>query len=107
MPEPSRSSWSRRRPERSARMKVEEVCTRAVKSCTPETSVADAADLMSEGDFGSLPVVDEAGKVLGVVTDRDLCMALALTGQPAPDLPVRVVLHPVLHTCRPADGVRD
>ena len=88
-------------------MKVEEVWTRAVKSCTPETSVAEAADLMWEGDCGSLPVVDESGKVLGVVTDRDLCMALALTGQPAPDLPLRVVVRPVLHTCRPTDGVRD
>jgi CBS domain-containing protein len=34
-------------------------------------------------------------------------MALALTGRPAPDLPVRVVLHAALHTCRPSDGVRD
>jgi len=87
-------------------MIVEQICTRAVKSCTAETSVADAADLMWEADCGSLPVIDEAGRVIGIVTDRDICMALALTGQPASDLPVRTLLRPILHTCRPGDEVR-
>jgi CBS domain-containing protein len=88
-------------------MKVEEICTRKVKSCCLETSAADAADLMWEADCGALPVVDEAGKVLGIVTDRDLCMALALTGQPAAGLPVRSLLPPTLHTCRLTDDVRE
>lgn len=88
-------------------MKVEQIFTRVVKSVTPETSAADAADLMWEADCGALPVVDDGGRVVGIVTDRDLCMALALTGQPAADLPVRSVLHPTLHTCRPTDEVRE
>jgi CBS domain-containing protein len=88
-------------------MKVEEIFTREVKSVGRETSAADAADLMWEADCGALPVVDEGGRVVGIVTDRDLCMALALTNRPAGELPVRSVLHPTLHTCRPSDEVRD
>jgi len=88
-------------------MKVEEIFTREVKSVSRETSAADAADLMWEADCGALPVVDEGGRVVGIVTDRDLCMALALTGQSAADLPVRSVLHSILHTCRPSDEVRE
>lgn len=88
-------------------MKVEEICTRAAKSCTPETSAADAADLLYETDCGALPVIDEGGKVTGIVTDRDLLMGLALTGQAPPDLPVRALLRPTLHTCRLSDEVRD
>src|SRR6185436_11839880 len=88
-------------------MKVEEICTRTVKSCGRETSAADAADAMWEAGCGALPVVDESGRVVGVVTDRDLCMALALTGQRADDLPVRSLLRPTLHTCRLTDEVRD
>ena len=88
-------------------MKVEDIFTREAKSCTPETSAADAADLMYETDCGALPVVDEGGKVIGLVTDRDLALALALTGRPATDLPVRTLLHPTLHTCRTSDEVRD
>jgi CBS domain-containing protein len=88
-------------------MKVEEICTREPKSCTPETSAAEAADLMYETDCGALPVVDESGRVIGIVTDRDLSLALALTGRAATDLPVRTLLHPTLHTCRASDEVRD
>jgi CBS domain-containing protein len=88
-------------------MKVQEIFTRQVKSVTRETSAADAADLMWEADCGALPVIDEGGRVVGIVTDRDLCMGLALTGQRAADLPVRSLLHPTLHTCRPSDEVRD
>lgn len=88
-------------------MNVEDVCTRTVKTCAKETSLTEPANLMWEADCGILPVVDEAGKVIGVVTDRDICMALALTGQPGTDVPVRVVLRPILHTCRLTDGVRE
>jgi CBS domain-containing protein len=88
-------------------MKVGDICTRTVKSCGRETSAADAADRMWEADCGALPVVEESGRVVGIVTDRDLCMALALTGQRPEDLPVRTMLPAVLHTCRLADEVRD
>jgi CBS domain-containing protein len=88
-------------------MKVQEICTRAVKCCSRETSAAEAADLMWEADCGILPVVDEAGRVVGVVTDRDICMALALTRQSAAELPIRSLLPQILHTCRLSDEVRD
>ena len=57
-------------------MKVEEVMTRDVQSCYPETNLAEAAMQMWRGDFGVLPVVD-SGKVVGMITDRDICMAAA------------------------------
>jgi CBS domain-containing protein len=62
---------------------------------------------MWEADCGALPVIDEGGRVVGIVTDRDLCMALALTGRAPADLPVRSVVHSSLHTCRPSDEVRE
>jgi len=88
-------------------MRVEDVCTRSVKSCAKNTSLADAANLMEEGECGILPVLDDAGKVLGVVTDRDICLTLALIRQPAADVPVRVLSTRTLHTCRLHDGLRE
>ena len=88
-------------------MKVEEICTRVVRTCTKETRLSEAGNLMWDGDCGILPVVDEAGRVVGVVTDRDLCMALSLTGQPATEVPVRLLLRTALHTCRLGDSLRD
>src|SRR6185295_2209359 len=91
----------------SVDMKVEEICTRVVRTCTKETRLSEAGNLMWDGDCGILPVVDEAGRVVGVVTDRDLCMALSLTGQPATEVPVRLLLRTALHTCRLGDSLRD
>jgi len=88
-------------------MKVEEICTRAVRACTRETPLSEAGNIMWDADCGFLPVVDEIGKVIGVVTDRDLCMALAVIGQPAAEVPIRVLLRPGLSTRRLSDEVRD
>ena len=48
-------------------MKVKEIMTADPRICTPDTTVAAAANLMWEGDCGILPVVDE-GELVGVVT---------------------------------------
>ena len=58
-------------------MKVKEIMTREPKVASPATTLAAAGALMLEGDCGILPVVDEAGKLVGVVTDRDMYIALA------------------------------
>jgi CBS domain-containing protein len=57
-------------------MKIKDIMTVDPKTCTPETSLATAAHLMLEGDCGILPVVED-GRIVGVVTDRDMYIALA------------------------------
>lgn len=88
-------------------MKVEEICARGVKSCTLDTSLADAGNILWEAGCSALPVVDEAGRVLGMVSDRDVAMALAVIARPATDVPVRVVFLQTPATCRASDDVRD
>jgi CBS domain-containing protein len=54
-------------------------------SCTPSTTLAEAARKMAEGDCGALPVVDatETAQPLGVITDRDIvCRSLAVGKNP-------------------------
>ena len=63
-------------------MKVKDIMTTDVRTCTPAASVADAAHLMWDGDCGILPVVED-GRLAGVVTDRDLFIALATRNAPA------------------------
>jgi CBS domain-containing protein len=50
---------------------VAEVMTPGVESTTSSQALRDAAGIMREGDFGSMPVVDE-GRLVGVLTDRDI-----------------------------------
>ena len=67
-------------------MLVEELMSRRVQSCRPETDLGTAAQMMWDGDFGVLPVVDQEEKVQGVLTDRDICLAVAAKRQPAMEI---------------------
>ena len=48
-----------------------------IMHCAPETKLQDVAKTMKENNFGSLPVVDKKNKVVGIITDRDICLAMA------------------------------
>ena len=56
---------------------VGDVMRRKVRSVTPETTLAEAARMMTRYHLGSIPVLSEDGEVLGMVSGRDL-LALAL-----------------------------
>ncbi len=56
---------------------VGDVMRRKVRSVTPETTLAEAARMMTRYHVGSIPVLSEDGEVLGMVNGRDL-LALAL-----------------------------
>jgi acetoin utilization protein AcuB len=59
-------------------MRVRDAMTWAVVTTSPGAPLAQAAAIMAEGRFGSLPVV-EGGKLIGLVTERDVLKALAST----------------------------
>ena len=86
-------------------MKVKDIMTTEPKTCTPDTTVAEAAHLMWDGDCGILPVVDD-GTLVGVVTDRDMYIALATQNARASQLRVGAVATTKLATCAPEDDVR-
>src|SRR5258708_697542 len=69
-------------------MRVEDVMTENVKACRPEISLAAAAALLWEGDCGALPVVLDGGKLVGMITDRDIAIALGTRNQNPADIPV-------------------
>jgi CBS domain-containing protein len=58
-------------------MQVKQIMTTDVATARPETDLAAIAKLMWDRDCGFVPVVDAAGKVAGVITDRDICIASA------------------------------
>jgi len=69
-------------------LKANDIMTRALVVCDPETSTADAAELMRDRNIGDVLVVDN-GELLGIVTDRDLATK-ALTSHDDPrHTPVR------------------
>jgi CBS domain-containing protein len=80
-------------------MKVQDVMTRNVNSCHPENNLATVATMMWDGDCGVVPVVDDAGKVLGMITDRDIAIAAATKGRLASEIPVGEVITGRVYSC--------
>ena len=52
--------------------KVADVMTRDVITVTPETSLRDLAEILSQKNINGVPVVDDEGDVIGVVCESDL-----------------------------------
>lgn len=84
-------------------MKAEQWMSRGVETCRPEWSLNNAARLMWEHDCGILPVLETSGRVLGVITDRDLCMSAYLSGKPLTELRVAEAMSHEVFACRPED----
>ena len=88
-------------------MRVKELQTSDVKSCSGDTDLAAAATIMWDCDCGVVPVVDNERKVIGVITDRDICIATATRSTVPSEIRVRDVMSGQdLHSCGPDDDVR-
>jgi len=67
---------------------VRSVMTVDVVTCTAGDTLHRAAQIMWERDCGAVPVVDAAGRVAGIITDRDLAMGAFTQGLPLVAIPV-------------------
>jgi len=88
-------------------MNVSEIMVHAPKTCSPELNCAAAIEHLWAANCGSLPVVDGHGKIVGIVTDRDICIALGTRNRRASEVPIREVMTLNVATCRADDDVRD
>jgi CBS domain-containing protein len=61
-------------------MRLNEVMNQPVVCCPDSATLDQAARLMWEQDCGIVPIVDEDGRLTGVVTDRDICMSAYTQG---------------------------
>lgn len=84
-------------------MKIAQLMTKNVQTCRQSDMLDVAARLMWEHDIGVVPVVDDFGQVVGIVTDRDACMAAYTQCQPLNCLPCTLAMSTHVITCRPDD----
>lgn len=85
-------------------MRVEEIMTKNVEACRPDDTLNTAADIMWQADCGCVPVVDgQSKRVIGMITDRDICMAAYLSGQPLQALTIEGAMAKTVHSCSPQD----
>lgn len=86
-------------------MKVQDIMTSNVQCCGLDTNLAAAAKMMWDSDCGALPVLNVEGQVLGMITDRDICMAAATKNKPPSEITVWETTSGKAYTCRPTDDV--
>lgn len=88
-------------------MKVKEIMTQDVKACGPETNLAAVTEILWRNNCGALPVLDSAGKLVGILTDRDICIALGTRNRRASELAAGDVAVRTVFTCKPGDEIHE
>ena len=76
-----------------------------VYSVAPAASVAEAAKLLTEAGIGALLVLEESGKVCGVLSERDIVQGLAEQGAAALDEPVESLMTRELFSTTPTSTI--
>ena len=55
-----------------AKLKISEIMTRDPVTISQEATISTIAEIMLEKKFSGLPVVDDAGKLVGIITESDI-----------------------------------
>jgi CBS domain-containing protein len=86
-------------------MNVDQCMSRNPQSCHAEDSLERAAQIMWEADCGCVPVLGEDSRVIGMITDRDICMAAYTRGARLRDVAVGSTMAHDPASCRPGDSI--
>ncbi len=88
-------------------MEIADLMTRHVMTCAPEDPLNRAAELMWNYDCGCVPVVDGERRVVGILTDRDVCMAAWTQGRPIQEIEVRAAMANEVYACLSDDTIAE
>jgi CBS domain-containing protein len=86
-------------------MKVRDVMTKNVTSCHPEQNLGEVVENMWRYRCGAMPLVNDEGRVMGIITDRDMCIALGTRDLKASELKAADVAPARYFACRPDDDI--
>jgi CBS domain-containing protein len=92
-------------PSRSEGTTVQTLMTREVRACSTEQPLYRAAQIMWDLDCGVAPVVDGDGKLCGIITDRDICMAAYTKGLALSSIRVEEVMTRRVQACHANDSL--
>jgi CBS domain-containing protein len=89
-------------------MKVREAMTSDVSYCYQSATLTDAAIIMWQRDCGVVPIVNEQKQIIGMITDRDICIAVATRNQLPSQISVgEIGLKRKIGCCAPDDDAED
>lgn len=86
-------------------MRVRDIMSQPPQTCHVDSDLVLASRRMRETDIGTLAVMDHRGRLVGILTDRDLALALANTRRDPSRIAVDKAMTHHVHTCRPEDDL--
>ncbi len=86
-----------------SRVKCREIMSKNIRTATREATIRDAAQMLKDGDIGILPIVEgESGKLIGLITDRDIVVRAVAEGKGV-ETSVGEIMTTKLFTAKPDD----
>lgn len=86
-------------------MNVSELMSKKVHTCSIDDNLQRAAQIMWENDCGCVPVVDAERRVVGILTDRDICMAGYTQGKRYAEIPVSTAMAKTIFSVTENDSI--
>jgi CBS domain-containing protein len=86
-------------------MRIGDLMSKDVRVCGADEPMTEAARIMWEEDCGCVPVIggEDRRVLVGIITDRDVCMAAYTRGKPLAELRVAEAMSRDVRTCGPGD----
>jgi CBS domain-containing protein len=87
-------------------MRVKDMMSHPAVTCPVSATLDEVARQMWEHDFGMIPLVDGESRVIGVITDRDICMAAYTQGRPISEIGAASAMASEVACVHPDDSVQ-
>lgn len=87
-------------------MKIRDIMREDVKTCRVDVDLRSAGQILGQIGIGVVPVVDDDRHVVGILTDRDLCLGVVTRNQRPSEIQAAEIMTRKVYTCRPGDDVR-
>ncbi len=88
-------------------MKVKKLMTAEVEFCHSEDDLSKAAAIMWRRDCGVVPVIDGDMRVVGMITDRDITIAVCSRNQKPSAIKIGEVTNGKIISCSADDNIKD
>lgn len=88
-------------------MKVQDVMTSEVGFISTSDDLTRAVDVMWRKDCGVVPIVDVENRVVGMITDRDVCIAVGSRDLKASEIKAEEFCSDTVITCEPEEKIKD
>ena len=88
-------------------MRADEIMSTPVLTCHAQETLNIAAHKMWEADCGAIAIINDDGRLVGMVTDRDICMAGLMQNQPLSEIPIHIAMARQVYAVQPLQPVED